>query len=183
MTEPSGRDKAFVDSLHRLAAPENAHGRGALAALRRGLGKGPGEAPEMFPYVVPFAQELQGWVEECYYLVASLFALHPSPTDAGAPRTMGASLRSAALKERQEVTLPESDQRRFVALLSSDRRELPHRLRHAVALCGNKDVPVHWEQLLRDVRAWDAPRVGSQVKLRWGRDFWPAQEQTESKGE
>ena len=37
-----------------LSLKEN---RGALAALRRGLGRPPGTAPEMYPYVVPWLPE------------------------------------------------------------------------------------------------------------------------------
>ncbi len=72
----SGRDAAFIRDLEGLAERED---RGALAALRRGLGKQPGAAPEMFPYLAPWTQHEHGWGEECMYLVASLFALHPVP--------------------------------------------------------------------------------------------------------
>jgi CRISPR type I-E-associated protein CasB/Cse2 len=54
--------------------------RGALAALRRGLGQPPGTAREMYPYVVRWLPaEASAQREAAYFLVAALFAYHPNP--------------------------------------------------------------------------------------------------------
>src|SRR5450759_404004 len=73
MTESLEREP-LVGYLERLRDKDD---RGALAALRRALGKPPGEAPEAYPYVVPFLpREVSAWQEQVYYLVAALFAVH-----------------------------------------------------------------------------------------------------------
>jgi len=67
----------FVQALKRLVEHKD---RGALAALRRGLGRTPGEATEIFPYVVPYLPDGTGpREEEAWYLIASLL-LHISLT-------------------------------------------------------------------------------------------------------
>ncbi len=66
----------FIARLQALAARDD---RGALAALRRGLGKPPGAAAEMHPYVAPFLpDEAWTWRNQSLYVVAALFGLHPS---------------------------------------------------------------------------------------------------------
>ena len=50
--------------------------RGALAALRRGLGKPPGLAPETWPQVEPFIGQIRPKrYDDACYLVAALFAI------------------------------------------------------------------------------------------------------------
>ena len=161
---------AFADYLHGLAAAEN---RAALAALRRGLGKAPGEAAEAFPYVVPWIpSNATAREEEAYFLVASLFALHPLtwPADDGpaASRNLGASLaRLAAQRESSEAV-----EGRFVALLNAHREDLPEHLRRIIALLKAAEIPVDWAGLLTDLRRWDLPQ--RPVQRSWAKSFWGA---------
>lgn len=142
----------------------------ALAALRRGLGKQPGEAAEMFPYVMPFiGDRLPQRRQEDYFLVAALFAAHqliwPHVDDQHQPTNLGASFRRlhAAFESG-------SIEQRFAALLNADRADLPEHLRHAITLLRAHDVPVDWLQLLRDLAWWDAERRG--VQRAWARAYW-----------
>ena len=158
----------LVRGLERLIEREN---RAALAALRRGLGKEPGGAPEMFPIIVPLlpAARLRRRDEACAYLIASLFGMHPRSWKAEGSgrrsRNLGASLRQ--LRQRTES---EGPQRRFVALLNSDADDLGHRLRDVIGLLRDAGLPVDWEQLTRDILAWE--RADREVQLRWARAFW-----------
>jgi CRISPR system Cascade subunit CasB len=165
-------DHSFVRHLLSLKEKED---RGALAALRRGLGKEPGEAPAMFPHVVPWLPErLSRSVERCYYLVASLFALHPeSATEAR--RNMGDVMREV---ERARGGRPEegasSTEKRFVALLDAHPEDLPSKLRHAVALARSSDVAIAWNALFWDVMKLLGadPEKRDQVRKTWARSFW-----------
>lgn len=165
MTDSSA-EAAFIARLEELTRRED---RAALAALRRGLGKQPGTAPEMFPYLAPWTQDAYGWREESMYLVASLFALHPvswhPPQEERHRTNLGASLLRASRDGSHEGI-----ERRFVAMLSSRRDDLPEHLRHAVSLCKAHEVPIHWLRLLWDVRAWD--REDHRVQRDWARGFW-----------
>lgn len=164
MSESSDRESPFIRYLCDLVKDEN---RAALAALRRGLGKEPGEAPEMFPYVVRWVPPgNDAWHEKTYYLVASLFALHQKATTAGEGATnLGASLRWLRHKSDSE-----SVEKRFVALLNSHGDDVAEHLRRVVALLKAQEIPIDWTQLLRDVQRWNAP--SRFVQRSWARAYW-----------
>lgn len=163
--------RPFIESLERLYINEE---RGALAALRRGLGKAPGTAMEMYPYVVPFTKGLNRRQEDAFYVVGALFGLYPSRSwrrGEEEPFTylnLGASLRRAGA---------EGVERRFIALLNCHAEDLPNHLRQTVSLLESKDIPIEWAQLLDDVLRWD---FDDNVRRNWARAFWVADSQTEN---
>ena len=162
--------------LRRLVERED---RAGLAALRRGLGKRPGEAPEMFAVLVPLLPDgrLHADDEETAYLIASLFASHPASWagdgDGRWSRNFGASLRRLG-----DATTSQGADRRMTGLLGSDRERLDDQLRSAVHLLRSKGIPVDWEQLTWDTLQWDRPdRV---VQRRWASAFWASPAATEA---
>lgn len=137
--------------------------RGALAALRKGLGKTPGSVPEMFEHVVPFMQRGASTAQEdAAFLVASLFASYPEGSGQG---NMGATFRAIRIASGSD-----SIEGRFIALLKCHRDNLPDHLRHAVALANSKNATIDWEQLLYDVQNWDDEFRS--VQRRWATSFW-----------
>jgi len=144
----------FVGHLQQLAQRDD---RAALAKLRRGLGREPGEVVEALPLVVPWIPDSPAgrWA----FVVAPLFALHPSHADAG---DFGRSFRLLGDEE--------SFEKRFSALLNSHEDELPARLRQAVALMKSKDVRIDFRRLLRDLTGWS--HESRFVQLRWARSYW-----------
>ena len=147
----------FISRLYMLA---EAGDRGALAALRRGLGQPPGTTAEMFAYVEPFNPP--GWCAWVYYLIASLFAFHPKVARGG---NMGTHMAAAGSERSREAL-----ERRFTTLLAAHREDLPDYLRQAVSFLKSKDVPVNWNQLFLDLQRWqDEERT---VQRRWAREFW-----------
>ncbi len=149
----------FVEHLRELRDRKD---RAALAALRRGLGKPPGTAVEMYRYVIPFAPERR---QTSYFLVAALFASYPNaPALDG---NLGVSFRHLTNKDDSG-----GSERRFVALLRADSDALPTHLRHVIALfqSSSRQIPVSWEQLLHDLGSWDHPNRF--VQRAWARAFW-----------
>ena len=144
---------AYLESL------QNQGNRGALAALRRGVGSPPGTVVEMYPQILPWVPSSK-WVEEPAYIVGSLFALHPEP---GGKGNIGTAF--AMVKEPSE-----SLGKRFVALLNCHRDDLPNHLRQAVSLLKAKDVPIDWRRLLKDILSWD--HESRFVQQQWAREFW-----------
>lgn len=163
----------FIAYLQSLGEGED---RGALASLRRGLGRKPGSVPEMYRYVVPFIpQNIPTGQEAAYYLVASLFALHPKSSFQG---NLGDHL--AATRDQNNSDALE---RRFTSLLTAHPDDLPDYLRQIVSYLKSKEVPVNWDQLFRDLQSWDHPDWRENVQRHWARTFWrrsPLLDQSES---
>ncbi len=138
--------------------------RGALAALRRGLGQPPGDAREMYPYVVPWlSAEAPAQREAAYYLIAALFAYHPDPGGSG---NLGQAFRRTLNPTGDNV----ATERRFTALLTAHPADLPFYLRQAISFLKSEETPVDWHQLFRDILAWGHP--DGYVQKQWARAFW-----------
>lgn len=138
--------------------------RGALAALRRGLGQRPGTMTEMYRYVVPWLPaDAAPWLETAYYLVAALFAYHPA---AGGTGNVGDHFVRARDPHGSDMAV----ERRFNVLLSAHPDDLGVFLRQAVSFLRSKNVPVNWHQLLRDVMAWGHP--DRYIQREWAQAFW-----------
>jgi CRISPR system Cascade subunit CasB len=156
----SPHEHPFVGYLLGLAKRED---RGALAALRRGLGKPPGTAPEMHPYVAPWLSPgMPPWEEDALYTLAALFGTHPHHAAVG---NLGASFRRVSSK-----TESESIEKRFIALLACHADDLPELLRQAISLAKSKEVPIDYNQLLHDIPLWGHP--DRFVQREWARAFW-----------
>ena len=149
----------FIDFLEK-----HKEDRGMLAALRRGLGQTPGQAPEMYPYVIRFLPEKHyASLESAYYQVASLFALHPSSTTLG---NMGDHLAATIHREEER----QSVERRFTNLLKAHIDDLHVYLHQAVAILKSDEISVNWNQLLHDLKYWDHPQFF--IQKRWAEHFW-----------
>jgi CRISPR system Cascade subunit CasB len=167
MTVSTRPEARFAAYLKGFADRED---RASLAALRRALGKSPGEAAEAHRYVVPWlppsASRRQ---EEAYYLVAALFAWHqgswPPTSERDDATNLGASLRRLAGR-----TEGESVERRLTVLLNSHPEDLARHLRHVVGLLKAHEVPIDWAQLLRNVQDWH--RLDRRVQRAWAKAFW-----------
>src|SRR6266446_2558675 len=171
MAKITERDRKFAAYLEELG--DRHDGRGAMAALRRGLGQPPGQVPEADRYILRWLpSEPSPWQlreETAYYLVAALFAWHQIPWHQAEGekglRNFGASMR--ALVNQVQSGGPE---RRFIAILSCSRVELPDHLRHAVSLLKSKAIAIDWAQFLTDIRQWEGE--DRRVQSDWARAFW-----------
>jgi len=169
----SSLEERFIDRLKQMAEGGE---RGALASLRRGLGQPPGTVAEMYRYVEPFLGGMESgarYKEFAFYLVAALFAFHPKSTNEGNMGTHLAKTRTDAGTDALE--------RRFTALLAAHPDDLSEYLRQAVSFLKSKEIPVNWNQLLRDLQNWDKrddPKYS--VQKRWAREFWRKNQPTDS---
>lgn len=164
MTTSSQEVQPFIAYLQSLAERQE---RGALAALRRGLGQPPGTVAETFRYVEPWLGEKRSPAREAaFYLVASLFALHPKSTPQG---NMGAHLAQTRSEGGKDAL-----ERRFTALLAAHPDDLPFYLRQSVSFLKSKEEPVNWNELLWDLQNWDEKRDDPRksVQKKWASAFW-----------
>lgn len=167
----------FVSRLEELIEKQD---RGALATLRRGLGRQPGSVREMDPYVLKYIPAgTPEYRENAYYLAAALFAeWHQGKEQLSSnPRgNFGGSLRLLVERETNDGSTQEEVEKRIekrlIALLNCHREDLPEHLRHLTSLLKSHDVPVNWTQLLKDILNWSSEKRW--VQRNWSRSFWNA---------
>lgn len=167
---PDERQKTFISYLLNLAK-EGHEDRGALADLRSGLGKEPGEMARVHKHVVPYLPE-RDFNDRWYYLTATLFGAFPRHQSG---HSLGRAFRPLRAKS-------DSMEARFVALLNAHPDDLHNHLRHAVSLLKANEQPLDWFRLLDDLIEWDHPE--GHVQLRWAQDFykWATVSPSEIKG-
>jgi CRISPR system Cascade subunit CasB len=159
------REKKFIGHLLTLAK-KGKEDRGALADLRSGLGKEPGQMAHVHKHVVPYLPE-KSYNDRWYYLVATLFGAFPEHREGrwwGSP-SLGEAFRPLRNKS-------DSMKDRFVALLNAHADDLGDHLRHAVSLLESHKPPqpLNWFGLFDDLLHWDHP--DGYVQLKWARDFY-----------
>lgn len=161
-SEPTG----LIKRLLELKAKQD---RGGLAALRSGLGKVPGEAPRMFPFVAPFLPggASTGPRVTAVFLTASLFAKHPEHNPAF--KNFGTSLRASIGKH-----LEDGVEARLTATLDAHPDELPRHLEGLLSLVESAGVGVNWDALYKDLPGLlgDNEDWRNRIRLAWAREFW-----------
>lgn len=183
----------FFSELEHLARRARAGERDAstaravLAALRRGVGKRPGELAEVDRVLQGRLWGASAEEETLAYLLAPLFALHArgggdEAEPSQPPPNLGASLAVLRMRRKERGTatsqpLPagqaeriDADQRRVMGLVESRRQQLPDHLQRAVALLRAEGIGIDWVRLWRDVREWEA--LDRSVQGRWARSYW-----------
>lgn len=145
-----------------LSELEKRQDRAALAHLRRGLARKPGDSMEMFPYVGRFINEKTNAAHDrAVFLTAALFADYSD-----AAQNVGDLGRSV----KQIAGVSDSIERRFVALLDADPEDLHYYLRQMIDLLKANSVAVNWTELFKDIRAWASE--SRYVQKKWARSFW-----------
>lgn len=168
----------FITYLTNLRdAKDEAKMRAAFAVLRRGLTSESGETIEMYRYVVPFLPpNAPLFVENVYFLIAALFAIHPGERgQEEVTGNMGNHFLATVAVEDDRTSV----ERRFTALLAAHPDDLAFHLRQAVSFLEAKGVQINWHQLFFDVRQWR----NQTVQKRWARAFWGASPQEQSNPE
>jgi CRISPR system Cascade subunit CasB len=134
------------------------------AVLRRSLAFDPGAFAPAYPYVEPFVQDYDNsWRREMLYLVAGVWAAHWREGQMGQLMSIG-----TACATYQAASGSTSTERRFIALLDSDRDQLPYRLRQMIALL--KEQVVDFDALLNGLLSWNDDQKRTQNT--WARDFY-----------
>lgn len=183
-TAEDTQQSRFVAYLFGRDAGDRAELRRCLAAER------PIDHLPAYRIVESFASGAKSrWQRECYYLLAGLFAMverRPPKKRGAEPNDNNAELPGKSLTLARAIKAYEgrsekgegnmsSTERRFLALLDSDRDQLPYRLRQMLLMVtrGQNAVsaPLDWAQLLRDLWYWRDDE-GDSVRQRWAQQFY-----------
>lgn len=158
-------------------------GRAKLANLRRGIGKIPGEIPELWGVFLNGLDEtlygqngIPSPAEWAVYLSLTMFALHQQGS-AEPVQQENMSLGNAAAglidgsknedEERNRIM-----QRFGAVITASDMPELSHHLRGMIQLFKAKNVHLDYIQLAGDLLDFQYESSRRKVQLRWGQDFY-----------
>ncbi|SHL21276.1 CRISPR-associated protein, Cse2 family [Pseudonocardia thermophila] len=177
-TRISGLQSRYLNASHRDSVAV-----AALAQLRRGVGKQPGEVLDILeftlsPDFVPAPDGGPGPDEHAAHTALTLYALHQQSKSERVHRRgigLGAALRS--LHDGDPGSLPDPLVRRFRMLGTADSyAELTHHLRGAVQLLRSRSAsgkPTALDYgLLADQLSWWQRGGRERVQLIWGREFY-----------
>lgn len=186
------------------AMPENRR-RAELARVRRGIGKEPGELPELWGSFLRemdesfFGEDSPSKEEWAVYLTITLYAMHQQSqkdsvnckgnTLGRAVRTLAESTVSAGQDWAESSVL-----RRFNALATADSMpEISHYLRGMIQMmrsAKNGCIPLDYPQLAVDLYELQIELDGQRpaeelphVRLRWGQDLYRGKSSEEAEAE
>jgi len=160
--------------------------RATLAQLRRGVGRAPGEIPDLWGILLQdMPEEMQGYgstasyQENAIYTALTLFAVHQQGWD---PQSQPMHRRNSSLggAVARLITPGDEDSRNRVerrfsrAATASDIAEFSHHLRGLVQLLGAQGIPLDWARLAGQIFAYQNPERVARVRLCWGEEFYAA---------
>ena len=169
--------------------------RSELAELRKGIGKKPGERPELwwsifegFPEQYMSKTETPSKEEWSYYIALTLFAMHQQGHDLnkepmyvyGIP--FGQAVRRLA-SPGDEEDLARVRRKFNTVATSADILELSHHLRGLIQMMKSKGIPLDYGMLADNLYSYQFPESVSGVRLKWGQDFYRKNYTTEKDGE
>lgn len=158
--------------------------KAALANLRRGLGRAPGELPQLwgiFLQDLPVALESRDGIptkaEWAIYLALTLYAYHQQghAISSANMHQRGAHFGCAVRRLVKEGELPEDSSilRRFNALATA--KDMPERAQHLrgiVSLLRTKGIPLDYVQMAVELYWLQIADTASRVCLLWGQDYY-----------
>jgi CRISPR system Cascade subunit CasB len=152
-----------------------------LAELRRGIGKAPGELPQLWGYFLEvMPEEFYGAgepsrAEWAVYIALTMFALHQQGKDPVLKpmqkngQSLGSALACLVHDPDNRVRIA----RRFnVIATASSMEEVSHYLRGAIQLLRGEDIGLDYSKLAKDLYCFQFPEMVSGVRLQWGQDFY-----------
>lgn len=166
---------------------ENSWSRATLAKLRRGIGKQPGELPELFEILfddMPEGLYSQGdepsYAEWAIYTSLTLFALHQQgkdrPMSASGKiddKNKGNSLGTAVGLLKQDKDRKLAIKKRFDAVLTANEfTEFAHHARGLIQLLKVGDITLDYPRFAADLYQYQFDENKSQIRLRWGEDYY-----------
>ena len=186
----------MANRLNSLARdPNEGRVRAQLANLRRGIGKKPGDLPELWGMLfADMPEEIMSRNGEptreewAVYTALTLYALHQqnkklrenSMHAAQSEGRLGLAIARLVKSEEDRERIA----RRFNAFATAgDMQEASHHLRGLIQLLRAEDIPLDYVHLAGELYRFQSPNDAPGVRLAWGQDFYRVKYKDDQKNE
>ncbi|MDE6005726.1 MAG: type I-E CRISPR-associated protein Cse2/CasB [Oscillospiraceae bacterium] len=173
----------FSKIQHIRTISDTGTGREIMANLRHGIGKKPGEIPELWGMIFEgIPAELTGYreasnAEWAVYTALTLYALHQQGNDAKENDTcmnkndisVG---RAAARLVNDKEDIKRILNRLNLVVTSVSPEDLAYHLRGLVQLLKSKKIALDYARLAKELYQFYHQEYSEEIKLSWGRDFY-----------
>lgn len=153
-------------------------GRGMMANLRRGVGRQPGELPELWGMIFDrMPDELLGknqtsYAEWAVYTALTLYAMHQQSSDRNMnQKDISVGQASAKLVKNEDDTERILKRLNLVVTAVSP-EDLAYHLRGMIQLFRQEEIALDYAKLAKELYLFQYEENVSVIGLNWGRDFW-----------
>lgn len=178
----SRADEVYKFTLRKImylqSIKDSGAGKGFLAELRRGVGKHPGEMPELWGFIFgDMPAELLGdkyasRSEWAVYTALTLYALHCQGSDMEV-YSEGVSIgQAAAGLVGSEDDIPRVTNRLNLVVTAVSQDDLAYYLRGLMQLIKGCNTGLDHAMLAKEIYLFSNSDAANDIKLRWGRDFY-----------
>ena len=149
-----------------------------MANLRHGIGKRPGEIPELWGMIFDnIPAELMGHnaasnAEWAIYTALTLYALHQQSNDTNMNQKDMSVGRAAARLVKNEDDTKRILNRLNLVVTSVSPEDLAYHLRGVVQLLKSENIPLDYARLAKELYLFYNQEWAGDIKLSWGRDFY-----------
>lgn len=166
---------AYLSSL-----PEN-HRKAAMAELRHGIGKEPGDMPQLWGILCEGMPDkwmredgIVSFEERAVYDAVTLYALHMQGKDSTADMdTRERRIGNAIALLGSDNDEKERIRKRFLILFSRpDLEGLAYYLRGMIAMLRKENIGFDYAALAADFYRYQFPESAVNVRLSWGQDYY-----------
>lgn len=158
--------------------------RAQLATLRRGVGRKPGDMPDLWGLLfADMPEEMMSRTAEptaaewAAYTALTLYATHQQGTEINR-QNMHTGQDAGRLGKAVARLVKNADDRERIArrfnafATASDMTEAAHHLRGLIQLLRVEEIPLNYIRLAGDLYRFQNPEYAPDVRLSWGQDFY-----------
>ena len=170
--------------------------RAQLATLRRGVGRKPGDMPDLWGLLfADMPEEMMSRTAEptaaewAAYTALTLYATHQQGTEINS-QNMHTGQDAGRLGKAVARLVKNADDRERIArrfnafATASDMTEAAHHLRGLIQLLRAEEIPLNYIRLAGDLYRFQNPEYAPDVRLSWGQDFyWRKPDETDDEQE
>lgn len=172
-----------IKYLHGMAGTGS--GRGMMAVMRRGVGKYPGEIPELWGMIfnnmpdelfesgeIIFPEREASYVEWAVYTALTLYALHQQGNEKLMHSENVSIGKAASMLVKDEDDEERICRRLGLVVTAASPKDLAYHLRGLIRLLSDQAIAIDYARLAKELYLMNYEESSRNVKLAWGRDFY-----------